>query len=88
MVAHIMFHVVECLILPAVIVGLSGHAVEEQAAAADESVMAQEQTVEDAKGIVDASALLVDFQQSLRGTHMSTHKPRGGVPLTLPYLQR
>lgn len=74
--AHVLFHVVECLVLPTVIVALSGHAVEEQAAAADGSVMVQEEVAEGEEAAhvgwsYAVSGGLVDFQESLRGLELS-----------------
>lgn len=64
MVLHILFHVVECLVLPTVFVALGGHAVEEQAAAAGESVLVV--YAEDEKNEPDLPvSKLVDFRQSL-----------------------
>lgn len=38
---HILFHVVECLILPSILVTFGGHLAEEPAQAADPAVMAE-----------------------------------------------
>lgn len=66
MILHILFHVVECLVLPAALVALGGHAVEEDAAAAtSESAMVV--PAEEIEPTVDASSLLVDFRKSLHG---------------------
>lgn len=61
---HVLFHVVECLVLPTVFVALGGHAVEEQAAAASESALVV--YTEDGKNEPDFPMnKLVDFRQSL-----------------------
>lgn len=65
MILHVLFHVVECLVLPAALVALGGHAVEEDAAATSESAMVV--PAEEIEPTADASSLLVDFHESLRG---------------------
>lgn len=65
MILHILFHVVECLVLPAALVALGGHAVEEDAAAVSESVIVVSD--EEVEPTVSASSLLVDFHESLQG---------------------
>ncbi len=64
MILHVLFHVVECLVLPAALVALGGHAVEEDAAAVSESVMTV--PAEEVEPTADTSSLLVDFRKSLR----------------------
>lgn len=62
--AHILFHVVECLVLPAVLVAFSGHAVEEQAVATSESVTVELILNDEAERNLPARKI-IDFQQSL-----------------------
>jgi len=63
---HILFHVVECLVLPAILVALGGHAVEERAVAKDGESGVERSIVEisTANDLVPRTQLL-DFQQSL-----------------------
>lgn len=43
LVLHLLFHVVECLVLPSILVGLGGHLAEETAVATDgESIVVEE----------------------------------------------
>lgn len=65
MILHVLFHIVECLVLPAALVALGGHAVEEDAAAVSESVMTV--PAEEIELATDTSSLLVDFHESLQG---------------------
>lgn len=61
---HILFHVVECLVLPAVFIALGGHAVEEQAAAMSGEVqMVSLNDEEDHNSL--ASSCLISFEESL-----------------------
>lgn len=62
---HILLHVVECLVLPAMLVGLSGHAAEESAMATESSVMTEITGDEEYPREDWSHCGLVDFQQSL-----------------------
>lgn len=48
--AHVLFHVVECLILPSILVALGGHLAEEPAAAVEQSESAMISQVEAQSG--------------------------------------
>lgn len=61
---HVLFHVVECLVLPAMLVALGGHAVEEQAAATGESALIVYAEEREDEPDLPANQL-VDFQKSL-----------------------
>lgn len=39
MIAHFLFHVIECLVLPAILVGFGSHVTQEDALAADEETI-------------------------------------------------
>lgn len=45
-VLHLLFHVVECLIIPSILVGLGGHLTEDSAAAIDVEPVVEEAEVE------------------------------------------
>lgn len=62
---HVMFHVVECLVLPAVFVALGGRVVEEQAAAADESVIMSPVDMDNAPATRTSTGFL-SFNESQR----------------------
>lgn len=64
--AHVLFHVVECLVLPAILIGLSEHAVEEQAAAASGNIIetTAERELPDT-GRAWSGVKLINFQQSI-----------------------
>lgn len=59
LVLHLLFHVVECLILPSILVGLGGHLAEESAAALDSE-----------SAIVDESP---EFHSPIRRYDLSAH---------------
>lgn len=61
---HILFHVVECLVLPAAFIALGGHAVEEQAAATSGEVQTVDPGDEEGQDSL-ASSCLVSFEDSL-----------------------
>lgn len=64
MVLHVLLHIVECLVVPAVLVALGGQATHEDAAAVSES--AEIVPAAGAKLPVNTPGLLVDFDQSLQ----------------------
>ncbi len=61
---HILFHVVECLVLPAAFIALGGHAVEERAAATSGEVQMASLDDEERQDSL-ASSCLVSFEESL-----------------------
>lgn len=69
MVLHVLFHVAECLVFPAILVALGGRAAEEQAAATGEITTA---IIEESAGAsYSLTQDLVDFQQSLQTTFLT-----------------
>lgn len=63
---HIAFHIVECLVLPAVLVSLGGHAVEEQAAATSKSMQIIDEKEERFLTNTTCREVLMGFEQSLQ----------------------
>lgn len=63
LVLHALFHVVECLILPSLIIGFSGHLHEAPAAA--ESLEAQEASLEIERTEFNTRITLYSFEDSL-----------------------
>jgi len=63
-VLHVLFHVVECLIIPTALVALGGRVTQEDAAAVSKSALVV--PVDEAEPAANTSTLLVDFHQSLQ----------------------
>lgn len=73
---HILFHIVECLVLPSILVAFSGHLAEETAQAADPAVMAEV----DSPSVPESPQLKICFtHNSLLFESVYWHAPDGGL---------